>query len=161
MKPETFNEAIEQLEASGWQADNTPRAVEKEYTFESYSDTLNFLIELGAVAEKHDAMPAIRIKDGNQLHLRIGQPPAPVLSAGEIELAQALAAGSPAPPTEQEIRDDDRDPSRVSASHVPRPGPTRPVGTVVKDPAQRPRARRLVLHPAPGSAVGRQLPPYP
>ena len=100
MKPETFDEAIEQLEASGWQADNTPQAVEKQYAFESFADTLNFLIEVGAAAEGLETMPSIHIDDGVRLAVRIGRPPVPALSAGEIELAKALPTGPQTPETQ-------------------------------------------------------------
>ena len=91
MKPETFEQEIEELEAAGWQADHAPRALEKQYAFESFADTLSFLVELGASAEGLETLPSIRIEDGVSLTVCIGRPPPAALSAAEIELAQALS----------------------------------------------------------------------
>ena len=90
MNPESIQRDIEELEADGWQPDSLPRAVEKQFRFDSYSDTLNFLVEMGAVAEEVGSLPAIRIDDGTAVHLRIGRPPAPALTDDEIALARAL-----------------------------------------------------------------------
>ncbi len=92
MNPETVKQQIEELEEVGWEADDTPRAVEKRYRFNDYAGTLNFLIEVGAAIERTGAMPSIHIDTGTELTVRVGQPPAPALTEAEIQLAEALPA---------------------------------------------------------------------
>ena len=92
MNPETVKQQIEELEEKGWQADDTPRAVEKRYQFPHFSETLNFLIEVGSAVDRTGASPSIHIDSGTQVTVRVGQEASPTLTEPEIRLAQALPA---------------------------------------------------------------------
>lgn len=92
MTNETLDERDrEELEAKGWEVETTNQALVWKERRPSYSETLNYLIEVGDEAAKHRAMPTIRIDDGTEVTLRIGREPAPTLTADEIRLAKALA----------------------------------------------------------------------
>ena len=90
MTTETMNQEIEKLEEQGWEADAAPRAVEKHYSFPSYSATMKFLIALGQKAEGAGAMPSIQVENGTEVTVRIGRPTSGALTADEIELAKSL-----------------------------------------------------------------------
>ena len=90
LKPERIQQELEELESNGWQANVVPLAVERSYQFPNYSETLNFLIEVGTVAEEFGPMPAIAIEAGTEVTVRIGREPAPGLTEAEIELATAF-----------------------------------------------------------------------
>ncbi len=92
MTEDNLHQEIEQLEEQGWQAETTVNAVEKRHRFPSFSETLNFLIELGDLTARLDAMPSIHIDGGTEVSVRVGGQPAPGLTADEIRLAKALAA---------------------------------------------------------------------
>ncbi len=92
MTDDNLQQEIEQLEEQGWQAETTVNAVEKRHRFPSFSETLNFLIELGDQTAKLDAMPSIHIDGGTEVSVRVGQPPAAGLTADEIRLAKALTS---------------------------------------------------------------------
>ena len=92
MNPDTVKQQIEELEEAGWEADDTPRAVEKHYRFSDYAETLNFLIDVGSAVERSGAMPSIHIDAGTQVTVRVGQPRAAALTEAEIRLAEALPA---------------------------------------------------------------------
>ncbi len=87
----TLRDDVQELKEAGWEADDLPRAVAKQFDFASYSETLNFLIEMGEVAEEFETMPTIEIEDGTRLNVRIGHEPAPPLNKAEISLAKAIA----------------------------------------------------------------------
>ncbi len=90
MTTETMNQEIEELEAQGWEADAAPRALEKHYSFPSYSATMQFLIALGQKAEAAAAMPSIQVEKGTEVTVRIGRSTSAALTADEIELAKSL-----------------------------------------------------------------------
>jgi len=90
MTTETMKHEIEKLEQQGWEADAAPRAVEKHYSFPSYSATMKFLIALGQKAEAAPAMPSIRVENGTEVTVRIGRSTSAALTADEIELAKSL-----------------------------------------------------------------------
>ncbi len=91
MTNEIEKEDLEELEAKGWVAETTTQALVKKEHRPSYSESLNYLIEVGDEAAKHGAMPTIRIDGGTEVTLRVGREPAPSLTAAEIRLAKALA----------------------------------------------------------------------
>ncbi len=92
MIDETMQQEIQELEEQGWEADATPRAVEKHYRFPDFNGTKNFLIALEkAAATQSAAMPPIRIDNGTEVHLRIGGPTVRTITAGEIALAKAVS----------------------------------------------------------------------
>lgn len=91
MKPERIQEHIRELEAAGWHADAAPLAIEKTYRFPSYTETLNFLIEVGSAIEEFGAAPSITIDGGTRVTVRVGRQPVPALTEDEVGLALALA----------------------------------------------------------------------
>ena len=90
MTTETMNQEIEELEHQGWEADAAPRAVEKHYSFPSYSATMKFLIALGKKAEAAPTMPSIQVENGTEVTVRIGRSACAALTADELELAKSL-----------------------------------------------------------------------
>ncbi len=90
MTTKTMKHEIEELEQQGWEADAAPRAVEKHYSFPSYSATMKFLIALGQKAEAAAAMPSIQVENGTEVTVRIGRPTSGALTTDEIELAKSL-----------------------------------------------------------------------
>lgn len=92
MTDDNLRQEIEQLEEQGWHAESSVNAVEKRHQFPSFSETLSFLIELGDLASRLDAMPSIHIDGGTEVSVRVGGQPVSGLTADEIRLAKALAA---------------------------------------------------------------------
>ncbi len=90
MTKETMNQQIEELEEAGWQAD-APPALAKQYAFANYTETLNFLMEMGDAAEAAGVMPTVHIERGTDVNVRVGRPPVQGLSEAEITLAVTLA----------------------------------------------------------------------
>ena len=81
---------IEELQARGWQVETTNQALVMQRRFPSFSESLEYLVDLKDLTAAFDATPSIRIEGGTEVNVRVGREPAPGLTAVEIRLAQAL-----------------------------------------------------------------------
>ena len=93
MTTEATKQDIAALERQGWRADTAARALVQTFGHETYDKTVRFLVRLGQKAQETGATPWIEIENGTEVTVRIGQPPAPTLTAAEIELAKSLNFG--------------------------------------------------------------------
>ena len=95
MKPERIGlgDRIDDLkEKSGWTASETPSSIVKTFEFESYSEAMSFLIEVGSLAEVAGTVPTIAIEDGNKVTLILGEEPVSGVTEADVAFAEALAS---------------------------------------------------------------------
>ncbi len=91
MTNEDMHQQIQDLEKAGWKA-APPPALARRYAFPNFTETLNFLIEMGDAAEEAGVMPRVQIESGTEVDIRVGRPPVEGLSEAEINLAQILTS---------------------------------------------------------------------
>jgi pterin-4a-carbinolamine dehydratase len=89
---DVLQQEIEELVARGWKADTATCGLTLHRDFPSFSETLNYLMEVGAEAERFGTAPSIHVDGDNDVAVRVGSEPPPPLTAAEIGFARALAA---------------------------------------------------------------------
>lgn len=93
MTNQDLRQAAAELAEMGWRIDDTPQGAEMPLRFPSFTETVNYLIDLGKTAQPFAAVPTVHIDGGTEVTLRLGRPPAPGLTADEIALAKAIHPG--------------------------------------------------------------------